>query len=61
MNEIVTDLIDLIEALEQTDKFKDLSDAEVRSLAIDLLKIEEVQKTGNGISNAISYINYDTQ
>lgn len=61
MNEIVTDLIDLIEALEQVDKFKGLTDDEVRRLAIDLLKIEEEQKTGNGISNAISHINYDIQ
>lgn len=61
MEDIVKDLLNLIELLPKLDQFKEMTDDEIRKLAIDLLKIQAEQDTGNAISNAITFIDYNNQ
>lgn len=59
MEDTLTDVIDLIEALPQIEPFKDLTDDEIRKLAVDLMKIEAARSTGNAVSNAITHLEFN--
>lgn len=56
MEDILTNLLDLIEVLPNVEAFKGMTDKEIRQLALELIKIEEIRRSGNGVSNAISHI-----
>lgn len=59
MEDIIKDITELIEVLPKVEEFKDMSAKEIRGLAIELVKIEAINSTGNGISNAISHLDFN--
>lgn len=58
MEDTLKDIIELINVLSKIEEFKDLTDKELRDLAVELVKIEAINITGNGVSNAIAHIDY---
>ncbi|MDN6167167.1 MAG: hypothetical protein L0J18_13560 [Tetragenococcus koreensis] len=59
MEDTLKDIVELINVLPKIEEFKDLTDKELRDLAVELVKIEAINSTDNGVSNAIAHIDYN--
>lgn len=59
--EKVGELLDVMELLPQIEQFESLDDAEIRDLAVEIVRINTICAAGKTISNAARHIErYDT-
>lgn len=58
--EKIGEIIETIEILKQVEEFKELSDTEIRELAVEVIKINTLERIGLGVSNAVKYSNRES-